>query len=156
MDFVKSSSFEKFSKKRRGDGLNPKPAKREIVPYSCGSDTHALKALLYLMLSLLFLIFLPIIISILPIVLVTSMIATLFTAAATVVTFGFLSVSIRKMIFYLSQIFMFIIMFIKSGKLPIHGELFSWIYKKFLYDLNFPLYDYIYQNWTIQNEFRRI
>lgn len=149
MDFVKSSSFEKFSRKRGECELNPKHAKREVTSYNRSGDTHTLKALLYLILSLLFLIFLPIIISILPIVLVTSMIATLFTAAATVVTFGFLSVSIRKMIFYLSQIFMFIIMFIKSGKLPIHGELFSWIYKKFLYDLNFPLYDYIYQNWTI-------
>ena len=92
---------------------------------------------------------LPILISMLPIILATSIVAALITAVANIVTLGFLSVSIRRVIFYLSQIFIYIIVFIKLGKLPIDEGVFNWIYNNFLHNLNFPLYDYIYQYWTV-------
>lgn len=149
MDFVKKSTFEKFSKKQEGCKLNSKSLNSEATRYNHSDDTDTLKALLYLILSLLFLILLPILISMLPIILATSIVAALITVVANIVTLGFLNVSIRRAIFYLSQIFIYIIMFIKLRKLPIDKGIYNWIYNNFLHNLNFPLYDYIYQYWTV-------
>ena len=142
MDFVKKSTFEKFSKKQGERKLNSEPQKREVGSYN-------LKALLYLILSLLFLMLLPILISMLLIILATSIVAVLITAVVNIATLGFLSISIRKAIFYLSQIFIYIVMLIKLGELPIDNGIYNWIYNNFLRNLHFPPYDYIYQYWTV-------